>query len=127
MPIRIATPDYRALAELRFRVRHFLFEGDPAAREFGIEPQQYLLLLSGRELPEDTEATLRTLAGRLALKHNSAAELIDRMENHGPVHRIRDLEDRRCILVSLLPAGKKLLEWSRGSGLRGCAREERRW
>ena len=109
MPIRIATADYRALAELRYRIRHFLYEGDAAARQFGLEPQQYLLLLAVRGLPEGTEATIRTLAERLALKHNSAVELIDRMEKHGYVHRIRSLDDRRCVLVSLLPRGKKLL------------------
>jgi DNA-binding MarR family transcriptional regulator len=110
MPMKIATADYRALAELRYRIRHFLYEGDAAARQFGLEPQQYLLLLAVRGLPEDTEATIRTLAERLALKHNSAVELIDRMEKHGYVHRIRSLDDRRCVLVSLLPGGKKLLE-----------------
>jgi DNA-binding MarR family transcriptional regulator len=110
MPIKITTADYRALAELRYRIRHFLYEGDAAARQFGLEPQQYLLLLAVRGLPKGTEATIRTLAERLALKHNSAVELIDRMEKHGYVHRIRSLDDRRCVLVSLLPGGKKLLE-----------------
>ena len=49
-------------------------------------------------------------AERLALKHNSAVELVDRMEKRGYVHRIRSLDDRRCVLVSLLPRGEKLLE-----------------
>jgi DNA-binding MarR family transcriptional regulator len=110
MPIKIATADYRALAELRYRIRHFLYEGDAVARQFGLEPQQYLLLLAVRGLPEGTEPTIRTLAERLALKHNSAVELIDRMEKHGYVQRFRRLDDRRCVLVSLLPDGKKLLE-----------------
>ena len=110
MPIKIATADYRALAEMRYRIRHFLYEGDAAARQFGLEPQQYLLLLAVRGLPEGAKATIRTLAERLALKHNSAVELIDRMEKHGYVNRIRSLDDRRCVLVSLLPDGKKLLE-----------------
>lgn len=110
MPIKIATADYRALAELRYRIRHFLCEGDAAARQLGLEPQQYLLLLAVRGLPEGTEATIRTLAERLALKHNSAVELIDRLETHGYVHRSRSGDDRRCVLVSLLPRGEKLLE-----------------
>lgn len=108
--MNIATSEYRALAELRYRIRHFLHEGDAAARQCGLEPQQYLLLLAVRGLPERTDATIRTLAERLALKHNSAVELIDRMEEHGYVQRIRSPIDRRCVLVSLLPAGKKLLE-----------------
>jgi DNA-binding MarR family transcriptional regulator len=110
MPIKIATADYRALAELRYRIRHFLHEGDAAAGQLGLEPQQYLLLLAVRGLPEGMEPTIRTLAERLALKHNSAVELVDRMEKHGYVHRIRSLDDRRCVRVLLLPGGKKLLE-----------------
>lgn len=110
MPIKIASTDYRALAELRYRIRLFLCEGDAAARRLGLEPQQYLLLLAVRGLPEGAEATIQTLAERLALKHNSTVELIDRMESRGYVQRSRNRDDRRCVLVSLLPRGKKLLE-----------------
>lgn len=108
--IKIATTDYRALAELRYRIRLFLREGDGAARRLRLEPQQYLLLLAVRGLPEGAEATIQTLAERLALKHNSTVELIDRMESRGYVQRSRNRNDRRCVLVSLLPRGTKLLE-----------------
>jgi DNA-binding MarR family transcriptional regulator len=53
---------------------------------------------------------IRALADRLALKHNSAVELIDRLELHGYVRRSRSRDDRRRVLVSLLPRGEKLLE-----------------
>jgi DNA-binding MarR family transcriptional regulator len=108
--MRITTADYRALAALRYRIRLFLCDGDAAARRVGLEPQQYLLLLAVRGLPEDAEPTIRTLAERLALKHNSTVELIDRMETHGYVCRSRSPDDRRRALVSLLPRGEKLLE-----------------
>jgi DNA-binding MarR family transcriptional regulator len=110
MPPKIATADYRALAELRYRIRHFLCEGDAAARQMGIEPQQYLLLLAVRGLPEGTQATIRILAERLALKHNSTVELINRLEKRGYVRRSRSQDDRRSVLVSLRPRGEKLLE-----------------
>ena len=110
MATEITTDEYRALAELRYRVRHFLREGDTVARSAGLEPQQYLLLLTLRGLPEGEEATIRTLAERLALKHHSAVELIDRLEGHGYVRRTRGREDRRRVLVSLLPRGERLLE-----------------
>jgi len=104
------TEEYRALAELRRRIRHFLGEGDAAARAAGLEPQQYLLLLIVRGLPEGKEATIRTLAERLALKHHSVVELIDRLEAHGYVRRTRGRDDRRRVLVSLLPRGERMLE-----------------
>jgi DNA-binding MarR family transcriptional regulator len=102
--------DYRALAALRYRIRLFLSEGDAAARRQGLEPQQYLLLLAVRGLPEGAKATIQVLAQRLMLKHNSAVELIDRLEMHGYLRRSQSRQDRRCILVKLLPRGKQLVE-----------------
>ena len=110
MPGEITTEEYHALAELRYRIRHFLSEGDTVARAVGLEPQQYLLLLAIRGLPEGQEATIRTLAERLALKHHSAVELIDRLATNGYVRRTRGRDDRRRVLVSLLPRGERILE-----------------
>src|SRR5260370_3390308 len=50
------------------------------------------------------------ISDRLALKHHSAVELIDRLEAHGYVRRSRSRDDRRRVLVALLPRGEKLLE-----------------
>jgi DNA-binding MarR family transcriptional regulator len=108
--MKVTTADYRALAALRYRIRLFLCEGDAAARRVGLEPQQYLLLLALRGLPEGTEATVQALAERLMLKHNSTVELIDRLETRGYACRIQSREDRRCVLVKLLPHGEKLAE-----------------
>ena len=110
MNAEITTAEYRALAELRYRIRKFVGEGDAVARAAGLEPQQYLLLLAIRGLPDNVEATIRALADRLALKHHSAVELIDRLESHGYVRRTRSRDDRRRVLVTLLPRGEKLLE-----------------
>jgi DNA-binding MarR family transcriptional regulator len=107
---QIRTEEYRALAELRYRIRHFLRAGDAVARAAGLEPQQYLVLLTIRGLPEGEAATIRTLAERLALKHHSAVELVDRLEANGYVHRSRGRDDRRRVLVSLLPRGERILE-----------------
>ena len=110
MTAEITTDEYRALAELRYRIRHFLREGDAVAQAAGLEPQQYLLLLAIRGLPPGEEATIRTLAERLVLKHHSTVELIDRLETHGYVRRSRGRDDRRRVMVSLLPRGERLLE-----------------
>ncbi len=101
---------YRALSELRYRIRHFLREGDAKARAVGLEPQQYLMLLAISGLPEGNEATIQTLAERFVLKHHSAVEPIDRLEAHGYVRRTRSRDDRRRVFVSLLPRGGRLLE-----------------
>lgn len=106
----IVTADYQALAALRYRIRLFVCEGDAAARNLGLEPQQYWLLLALRGLPDGAKATIQVLAERLVLKHNSTVELIDRLETRGYISRSRSLDDRRYTLVKLLPQGKKLLE-----------------
>jgi DNA-binding MarR family transcriptional regulator len=97
----ITTAEYRALAELRYRIRKFVRDGDIVARSAGLEAQQYLLLLAIRGMPEGEEPTIRSLAERLALKHQSTVELIDRLESHGYVRRARSRDDRRRVLVSL--------------------------
>ena len=110
MPEKITEKEYQALGELRYLIRRFLQEGDVTAKQAGLEPQQYLLLLAIRGLPTGQEATISTLANRLSLRHHSTVELIDRMEGHGYVRRVRGREDRRQVLVSLQPRGARLLE-----------------
>jgi DNA-binding MarR family transcriptional regulator len=106
----VTTAEYRALSELRHRIRRFLREGDAQARAGGLEPQQYLLLLALRGLPSEQDATIRSLAERLVLKHHSAVELVDRLAARGYVRRTRSRDDRRKVFVSLLPRGTKLVE-----------------
>ena len=110
MPTRTTLAEYRALAGLRYLIRKFVGEGDDAARRAGLEPQQYQLLLAIRGLPDGMQATVHVLAERLALKHNSTVELINRMEEHRYVRRTHSHDDRRCVLIGLLPRGQRLLE-----------------
>jgi len=110
MAEKITENEYRALSELRHLIRKFVQEGDVTAKQAGLEPQQYLLLLAIRGLPGGQEATISTLANRLSLRHHSTVELIDRMEAHGYVKRVRGKEDRRQVLVCLQARGAKLLE-----------------
>src|SRR5258707_15493497 len=107
---KISLIEFRALAELRYRIRLFLRESDASARAVGLEPQQYLMLLAIRGLPEGVPAKIQTLADRLSLKHHSAVELVDRLEKRGYVRRARSKEDRRQVLVSLQPKGQRVLE-----------------
>ena len=110
MAPKITDGEYHALSQLRFLIRKFLQEGDATARDAGLEPQQYLLLLGIRGLQAGQEPSIRALADRLSLRHHSTVELIDRLEAHGLVKRARGREDRRQVLVSLQPRGEKLLE-----------------
>ena len=110
MATRITDGEYQALSQLRYLIRKFLQEGDLTAKGAGLEPQQYLVLLAIRGLGGGQEASIRTLADRLSLRHHSTVELVDRLESHGLVKRTRGTKDRRQVLVSLQPRGEKLLE-----------------
>src|SRR4051794_38186450 len=76
----LTTDEYRALAELRYRIRRFIHFSEGAARDAGLEPQQHQLLLGVRGLPADRLPTIAEIADRLQLAHNSAQELVKRTE-----------------------------------------------
>jgi DNA-binding MarR family transcriptional regulator len=106
----IRDDQYQSLAELRFRIRLFLQRSDAAAREAGVEPQQYQLLLAIRGLEPEAKCTIRALSERLLLRHHSTVELVDRLEMNNLVARSRDQEDRRQVFVQLQPKGQQVLE-----------------
>jgi DNA-binding MarR family transcriptional regulator len=105
-----AAVDYRALAELRYRIRLFLRFSEQAARAAGLEPQQHQLLIALRGLPAATEPTVTELAERLQIRHHSVVELIDRLESRHLVRRRRGERDRRKVLVEFAPEGDRLLQ-----------------
>src|SRR2546429_2306195 len=101
----LSTAEYQALAELRYRIRKFLREGDTVASETGLEPQQYLLLLMIRGIPNRQEATVSNLAERLAPKNPSVAGPIARKEIHGEAWRSPRRECCRRHLASRVSRG----------------------
>lgn len=101
--------DYQALAEFRYQIRRFLTSSERGARAAGLEPQQYLLLLTLRGLPPGSQGTIRTLAERLHLRHHSVVELIDRLQQSGLVRRVPGTEDRRLVFVRPTLRGERIL------------------
>jgi len=105
----MTSAEFRALAEFRYRIRIYLNGSEEAARAAGLEPQQYLLLLALRGLPQDREASIRELAERMQLRHHSVVELVDRLERRLLLRRERSRSDRRQVIVHLTPRGDKIL------------------
>jgi DNA-binding MarR family transcriptional regulator len=103
-------PDYRALAEFRYRLRRFLHFSEERAIAAGLEPQQHQLLLAIKGLPQDDLPTIARLAERLQLQHHSVVGLADRLEANGFVRRHRDAADHRRVLLELTPAGESVIE-----------------
>jgi DNA-binding MarR family transcriptional regulator len=101
--------EYRALGELRYQIRRFLAFSEAAARDAGVEPQQHQLLLVLKSLPPETRPTVRAVAERLLIQHNSAVELIKRSVDRGLVERRTGEEDRREASLHVTPAGQRVL------------------
>ncbi len=53
---------------------------------------------------------MNRLADMLDVSFSNATGLVDRMEERGLVERVRDVEDRRVVLVRLTPAARVILE-----------------
>src|SRR5690242_7224591 len=101
--------DYRTLAAFRQRIREYLRFSEQAAREAGLEAQQYQLLLALKGLPRGTKPTIRELASHLLIEHHSAVGLIDRLANNGLVERRSDPDDHRQIIVRLTDRGEEVI------------------
>jgi DNA-binding MarR family transcriptional regulator len=98
--------DYAALGEFRYRIRRFLHFSEEAARQEQLEPQQHQMLLAIRAVAEPEGPTIGSLAEHLLIRHHSAVGLIDRLEEHGLVTRVRGEEDRRQVRVRLTREGE---------------------
>jgi DNA-binding MarR family transcriptional regulator len=100
---------FASLAEVRFQIRRFLHFSESVSREHGLEPQQHQALLVISSLPAHRKPTIREIASRLFIEHNSAIGLISRLEKLGAVKRVKGEEDRREVLVNLTAKGERVL------------------
>jgi DNA-binding MarR family transcriptional regulator len=107
---KIKSSDYQALAEFRYQIRKYLRFSEAAARAAGLEPQQHLLLLALKGLPEGTPATVGEMAERLQIQHHSTVELVDRLVQRKYVRRRRDGVDRRQVCLELTARGEDVLQ-----------------
>lgn len=101
--------EYVALAEFRYQLRKFLRHMEEEVRQFGLNPQQYQLVLAIKGLPKSQVPTITCLAERMQLNHNSMVELVDRCEERDMLRRQRSSSDRRQVTLALTAEGEGLL------------------
>lgn len=106
-PRELSEQDYENLLAFRTSLRKFLHWSETRAREAGLTPAQYQLLVAikGHGGPP----TVGDLAGYLLLRHHSTVELIDRAADSGLVSRTGDAEDGRVIRIKLTQHGEDKL------------------
>ena len=101
--------DYRALAEFRQQIRHFLHFSEQAARSAGLNPQHHQLLLTLKGIPPNVAPTVNEIAARLHIRHHSAVELTARLTARGLIHKREDRQDRRRVLLEITARGEAIL------------------
>ncbi len=106
---RLTTQDYQLLAEFRHLLRRFLVFSEEKAAAIGLSPQQHQALLAVKGAGGGAP-TVGDLAERLAIRHNSAVGLVDRLVRAGYLARRGDDADRRRVVLALTPAGEAILE-----------------
>src|SRR3954451_23582142 len=86
--------DVIAVAEFRAALRHFLRQSERIARQCGLTPQRYLLLMMIKGAPNGSEqSTVTELAERLQLAQSTVTELVRRAEETGLVEREQSASD----------------------------------
>jgi DNA-binding MarR family transcriptional regulator len=106
----LSDAEYTALGEFRWSMRQFLQFSEEGAREQGVSSQQHQALLAIRSHAGPEAITIGGLAERLLIKNHSALELVARMAENGLVERTTSAEDRRRVLLRILPRGLDILE-----------------
>jgi DNA-binding MarR family transcriptional regulator len=94
----------REAAELRAALRKFFRSSERIAREEGLTPSRYLLLLmicSSR----DGRSTVTELAERMQLTQSTVTELVSRSESAGLVSRKQSEKDARVFWLQLTEEG----------------------
>jgi DNA-binding MarR family transcriptional regulator len=101
------------VAEFREALRRFLRQSERVARQSGLTPQRYLLLLMIKGARDGSaQSTVTELADRLQLAQSTVTELVSRAEEAGLVERTQSQTDARVAHLRLTPDGERRLELS---------------
>lgn len=102
--------EYLALSSFRSGLARFLRFSERAARNAGITPTQYLLLLHVCGSVGRDWASVGELAARLDASAHGTTALIGRCRAAGLVRKRRHAADARRVEVHLTARGRRLLE-----------------
>jgi DNA-binding MarR family transcriptional regulator len=109
----MSTPPVESIvsaAEFRAALRRFLRKSERTARQCGLTPQRYLLLLMIKGANDGSErSTVTELAERLQLAQSTVTELVRRAEEVGLIQREPSAEDGRVAYLRLTPEGEMRL------------------
>jgi DNA-binding MarR family transcriptional regulator len=106
----LTNSDVVAVAEFRAALRRFLRRTERIARQSGLTPQRYQLLLMVKGAPDGSEqSTVTELAERMQLAQSTVTELVSRAEEAGLLEREQSQTDARVAHLRLTQEGERRL------------------
>ena len=100
--------DFREAATLRVALRKFLRSSERIAREEGLTPSRYVLLLMIKASDEG-RSSVTEVAERMQLTQSTVTELVTRAETAGLVLREQSTDDARVFWLRLTPDAEERL------------------
>src|SRR3954467_7751230 len=98
------------VADFREALRRFLRQSERIARQSGLTPQRYLLLLMIKGARDGSEqSTVTELSERLQLAQSTVTELVRRAEEAGLIDREQSTQDGRIAHLRLSEEGERRL------------------
>jgi DNA-binding MarR family transcriptional regulator len=106
----LSTGEVARVADFRAALRAFMRKSERNARQSGLTPQRYLLLLMIKGAPDGSEqSTVTELSERLQLAQSTVTELVRRAEETGLVKREQSTSDGRVAYLRLTEEGERRL------------------
>jgi DNA-binding MarR family transcriptional regulator len=97
--------EFHEAAALRAALRKFMRSSEQVAREEGLTPSRYLLLLMIKA-SDGGRSNVTELADRMQLTQSTVTELVTRAESAGLVEREQSEDDARVFWLRLSPDGE---------------------
>ena len=108
--LRPTVADVMAVADFRAALRRFLRQSERIARQSGLTPQRYTLLMMIKGSPGGhQQSTVTELSERLQLAQSTVTELVRRAEEAGLIERERSQRDARVAHLRLTQEGERRL------------------
>ena len=105
-----SSSEIASVADFRAALRAFLRKSERNARQSGLTPQRYLLLLMIKGAPDGSgQSTVTELSERLQLAQSTVTELVRRAESAGLIEREQSQRDARVAHLRLTSEGERRL------------------
>ena len=102
--------EYHTLASWLAALRTFTTSSRKILKKFNVTPQQYASLLEIRSCRDPNGLSVKALATRLLVSHNTAVQTINVLSSKGYATRARREIDRRIACLRLTEKGRTTLE-----------------